>query len=148
MEGRWLAYVIISLFLVSCAGSGEGLDENGNPIGSGNNSTELEATLSSIQTNIFDAKCIKCHAGAGAPQGLMLDSGNSFDMLVGMPSSEDSSLDLVTPSDADNSYIVVKIVESDPQRLGARMPQDGPPYLSDEEIQAIRDWITAGATNN
>jgi len=28
------------------------------------------------------------------------------------------------------------------------MPRNGPPYLSDPQVQMIRDWIAAGALNN
>jgi hypothetical protein len=32
--------------------------------------------------------------------------------------------------------------------FGSRMPLNGPPYLSDDEIQLIRDWIAEGARDN
>lgn len=45
-----------------------------------------------------------------------------------------------------DSILVQKIGEAPP--VGARMPFDGPPFLSDAERQLIADWIAEGAGDN
>ncbi len=45
-----------------------------------------------------------------------------------------------------DSILVQKIGEAPP--VGARMPFDGPPFLSDAERQLIADWIAEGAGEN
>ena len=86
---------------------------------------------------IFQQRCVKCHAGAGAPRGLRLDTyehvmkGGDFRPVV-------------VPGDPEGSELVRRIRgDSTP-----RMPFDGPPFLSDEEIAKIVQWIKEGAPDN
>ena len=90
------------------AGSGAGLDQNGQPIGSGG-TPPLTADFTSIQANVFTPICTRCHIGAGAPQGLQLDAAHSYSLLVGVPSAEAPSLLRVKAGDPDNSYIIRKL---------------------------------------
>jgi len=53
---------------------------------------------------------------------------------------------IVVPGDPCRSYLVQKVSLSPP--WGSRMPLNGPPYLTDEEIQLISDWIFEGARDN
>ena len=63
--------------LAACAGNGEGLDANGQPLGSaGGTPPPLTADFQSIQDNVFTPVCVRCHSGAGAPQGLQLDAAS------------------------------------------------------------------------
>ena len=114
--------VVLGLVLLAaCAGNGEGLDANGNPIGSGGSmSTPLSADFESIQENIFTPICSVCHAGGSAPEGLRLD--------------------------AANSYIIQKLQGH--AAVGAQMPDGCPttqPYLTATQIGFIQQWITNGA---
>ena len=133
------------VFAIACAGSGEGLDEFGNPLGEGGGGV-LEPTFSSIQANIFTPICIQCHAGASAPLSLSLQAGFSYDQLVGVPSVEAPELLRVDPGQPDDSYLVMKI-EGAPGITGGRMPLGLSP-LSAEQIAAIRTWIADGALEN
>ncbi|TLY79367.1 MAG: hypothetical protein E6K49_03935 [Gammaproteobacteria bacterium] len=126
------------------AGSGAGLDSNGQPVGSGG-TPPLTADFTSIQANVFTPICTRCHIGAGAPQGLQLDAAHSYSLLVGVPSAEQPSLLRVKAGDPDNSYIIRKL-EGGPGIVGVQMPADGPPYLPQATINVIRSWITNGAT--
>ncbi|MFV8817025.1 hypothetical protein [Haliea sp. E17] len=103
------------------------------------------ATLSEIQSRVFNVSCAfsGCH-GSGAG-GLNLKAGQSFANLVNIPSSQNSSFIRVIPGDADNSLLVRKIEGTQP--FGLRMPLGGGP-LSSANIQLIRDWIDAGALDN
>ena len=71
-----------------CAGNGEGLDQNGQPIAPGNPSGPVTADFKSIQDNVFTPICSQCHIGASAPEGLQLDAGHSYNLLVGVPDQE------------------------------------------------------------
>jgi hypothetical protein len=128
---------------LNVGGSGAGLDSNGRPIGEGDNPNgPLTPTFSSIQAHVFTPICSVCHAGGSAPEGLHLDAGNAYGMLVNTPSNEVPSLMRVKPGDPDNSYMVQKIEGH--AAVGARMPFGGP-YLDDATIATIRQWITDGA---
>jgi hypothetical protein len=135
--------VCVLLLIAACAGNGEGLDANGRPIAPGGGAPPpLSADFDSIQANIFTPICSVCHAGASAPEGLHLDAGNSYNMLVGVPSTEVPSLLRVKSGDPDNSYIIQKLEGH--AAVGGQMPLGGP-YLSTTTIAFIRQWITDGA---
>ena len=120
-----LSAVLMTALVAGCtAGSGDGLDASGRPVGEGGN-IPLEATLASIQANVFNPSCIVCHAGAAAPLGLRLDKDNSFTHLVGVSSSQDGSLLRVDPGDPDASYLIRKLEGS--ASTGEQMPVGGPP---------------------
>ena len=136
-----LITLIIALFIVACsAGSGEGLDASGRPIGETPPPGD-EPTLANIQARIFTPICTQCHIGAVARQGLRLDVANAFDNLVNVRSQEVGQL-LVEPFRPDDSYLVRKVEGT--QSVGAQMPFGGPP-LSDEDQLLIRQWIADGA---
>jgi hypothetical protein len=135
---------VAAVLLAACAGNGEGLNGQGEPIGSGSMPTEgLTADFQSIQDNVFTPICVRCHSGASAPQGLQLDAAHSYAMLVGVPSTEVPGLDRVDPGNPDNSYIVLKL-EGAAGIVGVQMPFGGP-YLPQSTINVIRQWITNGA---
>jgi methionine-rich copper-binding protein CopC len=149
-----LAAICATVLTGGCAGDGKGLDQNGDPIGSSSSSSGgassggssgVTADFESIQQNIFTPICSKCHIGASAPEGLQLDAAHSYNLLVGVPSVEDSSLDRVKPGDPDHSYMVLKI-EGAPGINGGQMPLAETP-LPQATIDAIRQWITNGAMN-
>lgn len=102
----------------------------------------LEPTLESIQENIFTPKCTQCHSGSGAPQGLNLKKGQAEGNLVGVASGEVPDLKRVDPGNPDDSYLIHKLEGT--QDVGSRMPIGGSP-LSQEQIDAIRQWIADGA---
>ena len=45
------------------------------------------------------------------------------------------------------SYLFKK-VRGDGEITVSRMPQDGPPFLTDAELAGLAAWIRAGAPNN
>src|SRR4051812_35351990 len=132
--------------LYGCAGNGNGLDSNGNPIAPGSGSGGsggLTADFQSIQDNIFTPICTKYHEGASAPEGLQLDATHSYAALVGVPSAEQPNVMRVAPGDPDSSYIIRKL-QGTPGISGQQMPFGGP-YLPQSTIDVIRQWITNGA---
>jgi hypothetical protein len=137
---------LLAAFAVSCAGNGDGLNQNGEPIGSGGGSGTVTADFQSIQDNVFTPICSKCHIGASAPEGLQLDAAHSYNLLVDVPSVEEPSLFRVKPGDPDDSYMVRKI-EGLSSIEGGQMPLGETP-LPQSTIDAIRQWITNGAPNS
>jgi mono/diheme cytochrome c family protein len=96
-----------------------------------------EPVLWSDVEPIFLKGCIKCHSDnsklGAPPEGLRLDSLSAVlkggDRLA------------VLPGNPEMSEIWRRIIGlSDP-----RMPFDGPPWLPEEDVRLIRDWIAQGA---
>lgn len=88
---------------------------------------------------IFLKVCAKCHSDnskvGGPPEGLRLDTWENA-------LSADERV-AVVPGNPEMSEVWRRIVgHSDP-----RMPFDGPPWLPDDDIRLIRDWIAQGARN-
>jgi hypothetical protein len=86
---------------------------------------------------IFAARCVVCYKDGQAPRGLRLDSYGG--LLRGNQRGP-----VVAPGAPDSSELVRRIEgKSQP-----RMPFDGPPYLSDDEIRLIGAWIAAGTPDD
>lgn len=82
---------------------------------------------------ILSTRCTMCHAGAGAPLGLQLDS------LEGLLEGSQNG-PVVVAGDPEGSEIIRRLKGiSQP-----RMPLTGPPFLSDEEIALFEQWIAEG----
>ena len=105
----------------------------------------LTATLSSIQSVVFDPSCIGHHGDHATDANLDLREGQAFSNLVNRQSIQ-VSLDLVEPNDAENSYLIHKL-DGRAGMVGDRMPVGGP-FLSAADIDVIKQWINAGAANN
>ena len=137
--------VSAAMFSGCAPGSGEGLDENGRPIGESGPMVPLTAEFGSIQQNVFTPTCAipGCHIGAAAPEGLRLDEASSFALLVGIASTEVPGLLRVNPTNAELSYLIQKLEGT--ATVGGRMPLSGPPFLPQTTIDVIRQWITDGA---
>lgn len=140
--------------ILNCGGSSH--DE------SSNDTDNLEATLSSIQENIFTPQCAGCHIDGGAgyeatePTPLDLSSSQaSFDSLVGIESVQERCGDSadtacgprVTAGDVLASYLMNKLENDSLSFATDPMPQGGD-RLEEEELEAIREWIGNGAQNN
>jgi hypothetical protein len=113
----------------------------------------LNPSLSSITQNIIQSSdssgrtpCTNCHAGAN-PAGRLNLSGDVYAALVNKPSSFKPGAILVIPGDPENSYLYQKL-EGSAGIVGLRMPRNGPPYLTDGQIEVIERWIEQGAKNN
>lgn len=106
-------------------------------------------TFSQIQGEIFTPTCAKagCHDSASISGGMILEAGQAYGNLVNHPAESNSNFDRVEPGDPERSYLIKKL-RGDPDITGERMPFDGPPYLSSEQIAGIAGWIRSGAPNN
>ena len=108
----------------------------------------MAVTLTEIQQQVFTPMCAGCHSGPTSnnlPGGMNLSSAaDSFAALVGVQSLQ-VAFNRVEPGDPDNSYLIDKLEGT--QAVGSQMPQGGP-FLDQETIDMIRQWISDGAENN
>jgi methionine-rich copper-binding protein CopC len=143
--GTWTAMLLLGC-AAGCAGNGDGLNSNGEPLTpGGGTSATVTADFQSIQDNVFTPICSKCHIGASAPEGLQLDAAHSYNLLVGVPSTEQPSVLRVDPGSPANSYMIRKIMDT-PGISGAQMPFMEQPLVSATQT-AMAQWVTNGAPN-
>lgn len=116
----------------------------------------LEPTFASIQHEIFESTdtagrqaCTACHTSTGRNPsgGLNLNHDIAYDQLVNAAVREKPGAIRIVPGNPDASYLVQK-VEGVSGIVGRRMPQNGPPYLTDGQILILRRWIAIGAPRN
>jgi hypothetical protein len=119
--------------------------------GSDGSTPTVRSQFSSIQQEIFNASCNapSCH-GSGVKGGLSLIEANSYQQLTGTVSTLDKKnlppFLRVKPGSPDSSFIIVKLTAPDTSQ-GEIMPK-GSDRLSQDKIDAIRQWILDGAPNN
>lgn len=139
---------------LAIAGTGAACDEKLSDVAGP--TPNLQPTLSSIQREIFNTQdstgrlaCIQCHTNVGRNPsgGLLLLDGQSYQALVGAPSSGKAGATRVIPGDPENSYLVHKL-EGRSTIAGARMPRSNGPFLTPGQISIIRRWIQLGAKND
>ena len=127
----------------ACVGSGVGIPD------AAGNTGDVPTTFEEIELLVFEPMCaVQCHKGGAAPQGLNLEVGRSLDGLVGVSSNEVPGMLRIAPGQPNESYLITKLVPFDARRTGQRMPRNGPPYLTDPQLRALKRWITAGATDD
>jgi hypothetical protein len=138
-----------ALVAAACGGSSSPASpsSSGTSTGTGGGSGSTAVTFSTLQTQIFTARCSGCHGGGSPSAGMNLEAGNAYENLVNKASSEKSGAIRVIPGDAENSYLVQKL-RGDAGIVGLRMPRNGPPYLTDDQINLVKQWIQDGAKNN
>ena len=104
-------------------------------------SSPVIGDFAAVQDNIFTPSCAisGCHAGSVTPD---LREGQAFDAIVNQPSTQ-PGLNLVTPFEPDNSYLMQK-VDGTPGISGGAMPPAG--QLSSSVRSTLRSWIEDGAT--
>ena len=139
--------LVLVLLLVTSAACDEKLSTLAGP------TPNLEPTFASIQREIFETtdsagrtSCITCHTAVGRNPsgGVNLTHDVAYDQIVGVAARGKAGAIRVVPGDPDNSYLVRKI-EGASDIAGRRMPNNGPPYLTDGQIFILKRWITNGA---
>ncbi len=158
---RSLLGAAAALILAACgAGSGQGLDENGNLIRPSVEAPALDdpggtlvsasgnpnATLAWVQANVFGGVCSQCHTGAGAPLGVDWSSAARTCANLGRSSGEIPSMMEIASANPDGSYVVWKIQGQGPNGesiVGEQMPAQNP-ALDADTIKNITDWIGDG----
>lgn len=103
---------------------------------------------------IFTSSCALsgCH-GSGNIQPpekpMNLSAGQAYSNTVNVSSAQLGSMDRIEPGQPDRSYLVHKIqgTHLTVGGSGVRMPATGN-FLSQSQIDLIRNWIAQGALNN
>ncbi|HET7710725.1 MAG TPA: hypothetical protein VFL80_02240 [Thermoanaerobaculia bacterium] len=115
------------------------------------------ATFTRVQREIFTPSCavIGCHDPIGRQEGMVLSEGRAYASIVRVPSQQMPQLLRIDPADtftpgtgggpSSSSYLFRKIIGAG--ITGDRMPQGGP-FLTQAQINLIRDWIRRGAPND
>ena len=113
----------------------------------------LEPTFASIQRDIFETTdstgrtaCVTCHTNTGRNPsgGLNLNHDVAYDQLLNAAARGKPGAIRTIPGDPDGSYLIHKL-EGRSDIVGRRMPNNGPPYLTDGQILIIKRWIAIGA---
>lgn len=156
-RGRFVALTLGLAVLAGCAGGGS--DDDLKRGRGGPTCTPPDPTTISFSANIqpiFDVSCALggCHAGAIPAGELDLSPAVARRELVGVASMQIPSRDRVVAGDPDASYLVQKIegtpgISGQPMPLGCPgAPQGGALCLNNNQIQAIRTWISECALAN
>ena len=139
--------IVIGSIVMATAACDESLSKLGGP------TPTLEPTFTSIQRDMFEATdsagrtaCTTCHTNAGRNPagGLNLNHDAAYDQLVNVDSRAKPGELRVVPGFPETSYLIHKL-EGTPGIVGNRMPNNGPPYLTDGQVVIIRSWIEKGA---
>jgi hypothetical protein len=140
LSRRLAAVIAFCTGLASCAGDGVLDTDTGPPPSS-------PPTLSMLQSSIFTPVCAvpTCHLAPFPQQGMELIPGMTYGYIVNVDSNEVPAYKRVAPGHSESSYLYMKI-SGDPRIVGDRMPMGG--ILSDADIEAIRQWIDAGAKDD
>ena len=137
---RYTACCLILVGLTVCSDSiiesTPSIDENKEPI-------IAAPTFTNIQENILNKSCAfsGCHSAGSVNPNL---SDNAFQNIVNKQSS--TGTNYITPNDPANSYLLQKVIGASGIN-GSRMPLNNS-ALSQENIDAITEWINDGAKDN
>ena len=95
----------------------------------------IQPTFESIDKNIFQVTCIKCHAPEKSGKRVLLTK----DELMNSPRL------LILPGDPDESGLVIALERKDEKRMPPA--KEGYAQLKPDQLQAVRDWINKGAAD-
>jgi hypothetical protein len=140
---------IVALACFTVAGCDQKLSSLAGP------TPNLEPTFASVQSQIFESTdvagrqaCVNCHTNVGRNPsgGLNLAHAVAYDQIVNVSARKPGAIRVI-PGDPENSYLVQKL-EGRAGIVGVRMPQSGPPFLTDGQILILKRWIALGAPRN
>lgn len=113
---------------------------------------KLEPKLSVIQKEIFEKSCTfsSCHNAAAHRGDLDLSNYDASSAALARPPKNEialgKGLKLVTPANPEASFLYKKLVATE-EGEGAVMPKKSA-KLEAYKIDAVREWILAGAQKN
>lgn len=136
-------------------GMGEETGDSSEPSTGGEESSGGDIDCSSAPSHdeviqpIWDASCVTgCHAPGGSWATLDLSPGVAYDQVIEVEGvlSQLQGLDLVTPGDADNSFLLQKLkgTQTGAGAGNEQMPLGANP-LADADIALVEQWIACGA---
>ncbi len=95
-----------------------------------------------VQTQVFDASCTSCHGATGtASASLFLTGDRSYEALVGQPSRLEPERLLVSPGNADESFLSLVLHENGHTGMNHVDILSGEPDM----LTLMDDWIDHGA---
>jgi mono/diheme cytochrome c family protein len=83
---------------------------------------------------LFQERCVVCHSGEFAPNGLSLETHET--VMTGSWMGA-----VVVQGDPASSKLIGRVKGE----ITPRMPLDGPPYLEDSQVALLENWIATGA---
>lgn len=92
---------------------------------------------------IWDIHCLLCHIEGGYGTGLVLV--DAWDQLVGVPSDQVPSMDLVEPGETQQSYLWHKLSGTFLQVGGSGQPMPYASALPPDQLAVVQAWIEGGA---
>jgi len=98
--------------------------------------------FSSIQSQVFDKRCVACHGQTGSASGnLFLTEGKSYHALVNQPAHKNSDILLVKPGSAEESFLHLVL-----NRAGDTSMNHTDMLSEDEQplLKLIDNWINEG----
>lgn len=107
----------------------------------------VRSELADIQARVFTPTCAgftACHDANAPAAALDLTDGRSHAALVDRMSTVAPDRILVVPGDPEASFLVDKLRGTLAEGEGQLMPYGNMP-LDDQAIEAIEEWIAAGA---
>ena len=128
--------LIVSLGVLAC-------DDHKFSGGAGHGGGEVTGEGYEAAMSILANQCGDCHGANSTPPNV---TGDLCDTLVGVPSAQLSSMNYVTASDVENSYLIHKIkgTHTDVGGGGQLMPIGG--AMSDSDITMLETWVSTGAS--
>ena len=100
-----------------------------------------------VQEEVFNSAeytCFRCHSTGGHAGGLVLETGKSYDELLGKVSHKaEPGAPLVTPNDAANSVLYQILTSTVGQKLSVDHSEMLINSYTDKAL--VRDWIDSGA---
>jgi hypothetical protein len=112
-----------------------------------NEDSNLEVDISfvdDIRSRILIPNCDSCHnPNSENPTGTKVSGLDMSSYASLRQGGSVSQLRIVIAKRPCESILIKKVMDGPP--VGARMPLNGAPYLSVEDIQTMRDWIAEGA---
>jgi hypothetical protein len=143
--------LVLVAFLAACGGSdspvGPGNDNNDNG-GGGTRTVKQNPSFSQDINEIFQRRGCSagnCHGGGAGGMTLTSNAGTNYTNIVNVPAASENGFNRITPNDATNSYMVIKLEGR--QSVGSRMPLGGTP-LDNIDLTNLKNWINTGAPNN
>ena len=136
-----LIFSIVLLLVIACS------DNSTDP-----ESTEIvlpgsDVTYSKHVGPLFAAKCAipgGCHDTIDKAGGLNFSNVSTYpEIMQHVVSTQVGDYTLVSPGNSDISFLYRTLNEAVPPI--ARMPANGPPWLSDNNINGVKVWIEEGA---
>lgn len=95
---------------------------------------------------IFLVGCADCH-DPDSPDPIGAEVGDlDLSSYHGLRQGGGNGASAVVPGQPCASLLYQKILPGPP--FGSRMPADGPPFLTDDDVRLVHDWIAEGAGDN